>query len=767
MSDKKSDLMDVSGLLRKYAAKWYWFVISIIACCAIGYGITKIIKPKYEVNAKLILQSDASSASKLLSGGFSGVSDLLGGNSNAEDELDILMSHSVLKTVVRDMNLNRHHSVRLMPLNYRFAYDDYPVDVVPRHGFDYDTLRTPLLFIVKASTNTNASVTLQAKGKVVYEKAGMTLPATIKTAYGTFDIKPTKDYPSGKELKTKILLSSYDDAAESLRKVINAGLATKHSQIIELQMYTDNIDYACDLLDKIMDVYNKRSFAEQIDNSSATAKFLADRVNLVSSDLNATEADIKNYKEHKGMTDVTADVTALFEGLKGVEAQLEESEVLLRQQQMVLELAQASAADNSPLPTEGQGALAVQISNYNTLLLNRMQLAESALPDNPSMQAIDKQIATTRDNIIKALRSNVDLAQRRYDEFRKLYDEKMAGLSDIPSQEKDFRAKERDRTVQEEMYVFLLQKQEETAILFNNIKPNGTVIDSAYSLSEDHSTSPLVVMLVAFVFGLMLPPLAFLLLGFMRRKIHSRKDVEQHTELPVVGEICRDRSKQRLVVSADARTATAEAFRLTRANMRFIMPKATDKVVLVTSATSGDGKTFVAANLAASFALMGKRTLLAGMDIRKPRLAKYLGITPVNGLTQYLADPTMTVQSIITHNAVMPGLDVIAGGPVPPNPTELLSSARLDELFEELRKLYDVIIIDAAPVNEVGDTMLLNRLTDATIFVLRVKRSGLSDVNTAASLNDSKRLTNVSLLINGTKVHRKGFGSTYGDAPSK
>jgi len=765
MSKKQSEIIDISGLLRNYAAKWYWFVISVVCCCALGYLYSKTVRPEYEVRANIRLAEDSKN-SKFMAGGLSGVSDLLGGNANAADEVDILMSHTVLRNVVRDMELNRVHTVRLMPMIHRYAYNNFPVDVVPDSAIDIDTLRTALTFKIKVAKNGRADVKCLVRNKAILKEKGLSLPQTLSTPYGKFTVLLTPDYTKGKEVNTTVSIVNFDVAAESLRSSVSAGLASKRSQIISLQMITDNENYAIDVLNTLMEKYNERTIGEQEEQTSATAEFLNRRITALRGDLNRIEKEIADYKENNSIADIKEDGVIIYERMKETERSRQEAEISLRLNEVTLDMVRESAKDNSIIPLQGGETAVALIREYNNLVLRRMRMLESARPDNPALVSLEEQIRTSRANLISTLQTAVERQRQVVDQFRNLYNTTIAQVSGIPAQEKTFYAMERERKIQEEIYLFLLQKQEENAILLSNIAPRGVVVDQAYSLNEDNSMSTKAILLMAFVFGLLIPPVVIMMQRFFRRRFDTVEEVESRVDIPVLGEICQDKSDQNLVVVPGQHTSSAELFRLVRTNLQFIMRFETDKVVLVTSTTSGEGKSFISVNIAASMAVMGKRTLLIGMDIRKPRLAEYLDVKPKRGLTQYLADSSVSVEDIILQNAVMPNFDLIVAGPTPPNPAEMLASERVDRLFDLLRRRYSYIIIDAAPVGLVSDTFLLNRLADATIYVTRANFTKLSDLDYAEKLNEAKRLKHMALVVNGTKS-RTGYGYGYGESSYK
>ncbi len=273
--------------------------------------------------------------------------------------------------------------------------------------------------------------------------------------------------------------------------------------------------------------------------------------------------------------------------------------------------------------------------------------------------------------------------------------------------------------------------------------------------------TPAKVLILAFLLGLFIVPLWLYFRSLIRNKFSDMRELQRLTTIPILGEVSLDRSGDKLVTAGNSSSSTAELFRLLRSNLQFITGGINAKVLLVTSSTAGEGKSFVAINMAASLTISGKRVVLVGMDIRNPQLTNYLGVASETGLTTYLSSSQYTIDDITVHHPEVKGLDIITSGPVPPNPSELLMSTRVDNLFSELRSRYDYIIIDSAPVGMVSDTYSLARVSDATIYVCRANHTTFSDIEFVNRLYAEKRLPHIALVLNGTHV-RKGYGYGYG-----
>jgi capsular exopolysaccharide synthesis family protein len=415
------------------------------------------------------------------------------------------------------------------------------------------------------------------------------------------------------------------------------------------------------------------------------------------------------------------------------------------------------------IPTNvSNGTVQGGIDSYNSLVMQRMRLLAYAKPDNNTIKLLSEQIDAMRKNITTSInRAYKDLEVTMRD-LRTEQATTMGKLSDVPTQEREFLDMKRQQAVKQELYVFLLKRREETAMMLANAVPKGIIVDDAYTLSEPIGLGKKAILFLGLLLGLFLPPVYIYLSKLLRNKFDTRQDVEKIIDAPILGEICNDRSGEALVVSSISTTSCCELFRLLRTNLLFVLNDVNDKVVLMTSTTSGEGKSFIATNLAATLSLLNKKVLLVGMDIRNPQLAQYLKINPRFGLTQYLSSSEINLDDIITPLPGNNNLSVIVAGPVPPNPAELLTSHRVDELFTTLRERYDYIIVDTAPVGMVSDTFTLDRIADATVYVCRANYTPTNEFRSMVEdIHENNRLKKLSVVVNGTaskRVYTYGYG---------
>ena len=765
--NNNSDFIDIVGLFRQYVKKWYLFVISVVVCVGLAFIYSKVRLPEYAVRANLLISTDKGDMGAAAAGGMGAISMLFGSDGYVEDEIFIVSSHSLYRDVVKDLGINIEYYTKKNFLTKELAYPEHPLVVTPQAGM-LDTLETSIAFNVKVNKNGKTNIKAKMKRKTVAKVNDVTLPYTIKTPRGEFTFAKTSDYPTGEGLSSDIIVAGYDAAAEYLDLEINTEIASKRSNVISLGINTTNPKYGKAVLNEIIAKYNDRGVQEKNHQNQQTAKFIDGRLDILASELNLSEAEVQEYKQKKGMVEFEIDARYNLEKKGRLEADLlnakTQEEIIKMTLSFLGKPENAYALIPTTLDNEG---LQRSIEAYNTVVLQRAELANSARADNTMLKQLSEQLDLMRSNIATSVSRALETAHVAVRDLEREMNSTQAALTDIPAQEREYGNLIRDLKVKQELFIFLLQRREETAMMLATAYPKGVTVDEAYTLSEPLGLTRKMILLIGFFLGIMIPPVILYIRKLVHNRFETRADVERMTDVPILGEMCIDNSGRRLVVSSDDTTATAELFRLMRSNLLFILNDPRDKVVLLTSTSSGEGKSFISINLAASLALLNKRVLLVGMDIRNPQLANYLNIAPQFGLTQYLSSSKVTLEQTIMPYKEIPGLDIICAGPVPPNPAELLISPKVDELFQQLRSMYDYVIVDTAPIGLVSDTFTLDRIADAAIYVCRANYTSLSDLDLINDIYEQHRLKKVSLVINGTaakKTYGYGKKKSHGQA---
>lgn len=764
MDNKKqqTEFIDVRGTLLLWWSKWYWFAISAFVCLSLAFIYATVKKPVYLVKSNILIAQDDSN----IMSGMGGFGQLFGTSGYVDDEVFVVSSHTVLRDVVKDLKLNKSCVVKEGLLKNSEYFKKYPVDIVTDTDIA-DTLSVSLKFNLKVDEAGVASVEVKDSQKdVVADLENQKFPIVVETKYGVFTIKKTADYKEGESLKAKLYFSGYDDAAESLKEDLDIYIASKKSNVIQIEMETTDVDKAKLILNDIVKYYNVRGVEQRSEQSRLTLDFLDSRIQLIAQDLTDSEADVEGYKKNQGIVDVATEATYQTTKKGKFEGELVQAEIDLNIMQMTKEFLADSKNKYELIPTTvSDETVKAGITNYNELVLSRMNLVRTAKEGNIALSKMNDRIDALRANINTSLDRAIAQQNKVISDMRLQLGVTDSRLGNIPTQERQYRDIKRKQTIKEQLYLFLMQRREDTALMIANTTPKGVIVDKAFSLSEPITMKKRMILLLAFVFSLILPPVILVIKKVLRNKFDTKDELKKLTVIPVIGEICKDNTGDNIVVKQGSVSTVAELFRAVRSNLQqFFLSGEDDKVVLMTSTVSGEGKSFVSVNLAQTLAITNNdlKVLLVGMDIRKPRIAEYLSIPSLKGLTDYVARTGMNLDDVIQKNPNGLAFDVITSGPIPPNPAELLLSQRVDDMFAELRKRYDYIVVDTAPVGLVSDTLTLSRIGDATIYVCRANYTTKTDIQYANSIYEEGRLKKMSILLNDTIV-RKGYGYGYGE----
>ncbi|MCH5326540.1 MAG: polysaccharide biosynthesis tyrosine autokinase [Duncaniella sp.] len=762
-----SDYIDFNALLKSYLSKWPWFVVSVLICGTFGYLATRMNQRPMAVRANILISQEDDGPFGVSSSApaVSGMGSLFGSSAYVEDEIFVISSHSLYRNVAKALTLNKQYFVTTGFLRTRQAYPEFPVDVMSAVSNAADTLSTTLTFKVKVNEAGKAEIKVKGgrKNKTLVELDDVTLPCEVKTPYGDYSVIPTANYPKGREVNTTILFSGYESAAENLTDQVLADLASKKSNVITLSFDHPNAAYASAVLNELLKQYNERGIYEKRLSGQKTATFLEDRIDIIGHDLDLAESAIQNFKTGHNIIDIEADAVMQAEKKSALSEKIFEQEAEVEILRITRDFFADSLAASELVPAMVNNEILQRgIDSLNTMIVNRIALTQNAKSDNVSLRMLDRRIALSRQNLLRSTNKILEQSTLKLCELQREQGKADSFLGSIPTQEREYVSLKRHQAMKEHLYTFLLERQEENAMMLANSLSKGKVIDEAYTLTQPLGISNKAILLIALIIGLCLPPIALFLYKIIRNKFEDRKEVERYVSAPILGEMCIDKSGRKMVVTEDDTTSATELFRLLRSNLQFMLSDPADRVVLVTSTVSGEGKSFISSNLAASLSLLAdQKVLLVGMDIRNPQLENYLDIHPRFGLTNYLSSSEVTLDQLIVPMPGYKNLDIVVAGPIPPNPSELLASDKIDSLFANLRGKYDFIIVDSAPVGMVSDTFTLDRIADATVYVTRVNYSSINDLHFIENIYEDKRLKKLSVVVNGTHA-KKGYGYGYG-----
>lgn len=762
-----NELISLPDIVKTVVKHWYLFAISIVCCVALAFAYSKITKDEYTVCTNVMIRTDLSSTGNM-AGAFMqqfGLGNLMGQGASVDDELHVISSHSLMREAATKMGLNRKRIFKENFFIREMQYKDYAIDVIDP-TMQCDTLSRTLTFKIKVNEEGKADI--KVKAKTFFTLASLenvTLPAEVVTAYGTYIVTTTPDYIAGEKYNYTIFVSSFDAAAENIGKNVDVYIPDKLSNLITLSMKTAYIDYGKELLNTLTNLYNKRGIKEKNIEAINTAKFIDERLTLISHELDSAERKVEKYKQDNKLSDLETEAKIILEQDGEFQKTLLETETQAKVLEYTLDFISQPENKYSLIPFSSgldKGA-ADAVTAYNELALKRLNLANTAKTGSPALKMLEEQIDASRQNVITTVKTALESTGITLKEMRAKEAQFYDRIRTMPTQEREFISIFRQKAIKEELYIFLLQKQEENALTLAMASPKGQIVDEAYNFVEPVSLSTTMRLAIGFLLGIILPAIYLYLKTLFQTKFSTKEEVERMTRIPILGELCTNHSNNNIVVREGDNSSISELFRLLRSNLQFMLTGKKDKVVLLTSSVSGEGKSFVSVNLAIALALLKKRVIIIGLDIRNPRLTDYFNVSSRLGITNYLASEEIEIDQIIVPSQVNPLLDVITAGPVPPNPAELILSNRLDTLFNELRNRYDYIIVDSAPVAMVSDTFSLMRIADAVVYVCRANYTQREYIRYCNNLVSDGRLRNVSLVVNATHSSQ-GYG--YGVGPN-
>lgn len=753
--EDQNKLADFREILFTYLVYWKWFVLCAIL--SVGYTAFDLAQKNdvYMVSTSILMKNDRNSGSA-----DNIMMETLGlrtNRTNLENETEVMRSRAIMMKVVMDLKVHTSYFQKKGLRSFNI-YDSTPI-LLDIDSADVMNLRGPIRIDAIPSLQEGLYTLLVNYGDKTQTHILKNDPINVQIGGISLVLTRLNDVYMPKD-DIVITVESPHGKARYLSHSIIPEVLTEGSTILTMSLRTYNIRQAKDILEKVVYYYNDLSVNEKNQALINTGKFIDERILAIAKELGDVEKEIETYKkDYKLISPEDNASTALQESYK-LRDELSNADMQLNLIDYVEEFVNDQSNQFSIIPELGieNVAFSSMIKNYNQELLNRARLLHSSSENNPAISRIEQNIKTLREGLKNGIVSTRNIINHEKKELQKRAKDIDNKLDLAPEIERQMAEVMRQQEIKNELYLFLLKKREENALSQALTVPIATIIDSPEATGGPVEPNRPKSLMTALAVGLIIPALIIFVIGLFRVTFKDRIDVERLTDIPILGEISVNETKENFVVKPKSSAPIVELFRLTRNNLQAILDVPERKLICITSTTTQEGKTFCSANLALSFALAKKKTILVGLDIRRPQVRKYFSLSTSRGIVTYLSGKESDLSSLIVPSGMSEYLDLLPAGPTPPNPNELLMNSALGDVFDYLRERYDYIIVDTAPVGMVSDTLLITPYADLNVYVMRAKYSSKKYIEALENLVREDRLRNLYILVNAVDIKSKVYG---------
>ena len=748
--------------IEKYIFHWKWFVFGVVIALLTAFIYLRYTPNQFEVSTTILIDDENSGGLPSELTAFEDLGLINSGKKLIENEIGLLKSRSLMENVVKELDLNVTYFTQGRVREMEIYKNSVPFKI---NFFSKDSIfyKRDTVFTVQVISATNYILNNSDATKSSEHAFG----ENITTAFGDITVTPTIINPNNvrnanEEIIVKIL--PLKAVVEGLRNNVEIELLFKKSSLIELSLKAPIKLKAEDILNKLVQQYNKDAVEDKSLIGNNTNTFINQRLAVIEKDLSNVDRGVEEFKTANKLMDISSEASLILESNTQLDKKIVDLNTQLKLADFITEYV---ANTTEQLIPENLGLTDANISlnsvRYNELLLERNRILKSSGKKNPVIVNLEDQLLQLRVSISQSLINLKSTLNIALNDAVNQENRLRTRIYSVPKQEREYRDMQRQQQIIETLYLYLLEKREENAISLAVTVPNAKIIDTADGSNIPVSPKRNKVYLITVLLGLIIPFLILYIIFLLDNKVHTSKDVEAVVKAPFLGDIPKAKTDKKVVVSGTDSGSASEAFRMLRTNVNFMLTnlKESSKTIYVTSAIPNEGKTFIAINLAAALALSNKRVLLIGSDMRKPMIAEYLNVKLTGiGLSRFLIDSNLNVQDIIEHIQET-NFDIIQSGIVPPNPSELLMNGRFEEVLAYGKENYDYLIFDTSPVNMVTDTLLLSHNADLCLFVIRANYLDKRMLEIPKKLYDEKRLPNMAIVLNDSDLI-KGYGYGYG-----
>jgi len=752
--DVKAGGFEITDIIYRYLYHWPLFLLSIVVCLIAAVTYLRYTVPVYQIDSTLLIKDKKSNASGQ---DLMNQMDLFSSSKVVDNEIAILKSRTLMRKVVDRLNLNvNYQNEGRVVVND--AYDDRPVDIV---ATDFSKKIYYQVLTLSFPDNLHYRIKNEVTGVVVNGN----LDQFQRNNLGTYKIQRHSKFDSKRDVR--FVITDPEGITSQCLARLKLNVANKQGSVIELTYVETVPQRGKEVLNTLVNVYNEASLLDKNRTTRSTIQFIDDRLKLISGELTSVEKEVEGFKSSHGLTDLSSDATLFLDGVKANDEKLSEVNLRISVIKDVERFVNANSSTEKVPTLLGieDPVLLGQISQLSDLMVKRDALLATTQINNPIVEPILTQIERTRSGIKSNIANMASSIQNTKTALESNGSQYQSSIKKMPGQEREFISIKRQQTLKETLYLYLLQKKEEAALSYASTVEDSRVIDTAFCNYVPVSPKRDKIYLFAFGLGLVLPLGYLFVKDLLKNKVSGSSDVSKLTAVPLLGEIFNEEGTDAIVVQQGSRRAIAEQFRSIRTNMQFVYGRTTPgrgNVTLFTSSMSGEGKSFVASNLATAIAISGKKVVLLELDLRKPKVSKYLNLSNKIGLSNYLVGQA-TIDEILFPSGINENLFVIGSGPIPPNPSELLIGTEIEDLITYLRTVYDEILIDTAPIGLVTDAQILSKVADITIYLLRAGVTYKRQVVQLEELYKKDKFPKLNAILNGVEAGGQyGYGYGYG-----
>ncbi|MEZ5173504.1 MAG: polysaccharide biosynthesis tyrosine autokinase [Bacteroidia bacterium] len=737
--------------LRKYLIRWPWILISLalaVSCC---YYYLRYTQPLFEASSTILLRDDSKGRQIDELSAFSDLG-IINTKNNLENEIEILKSRTLMQRVCKQLNLNVSYSVERSPLPLDL-YNASPISIISK-GSDSLFYESSGNFIYIPENKKQFTIRFNDSEKLY------SYTDYIDLGFGKFQIvKKEGENIYGSE-EIFISIRPVSTVANIYTKKLSIETLNAKSNVIKMRLRDAVVIRAKEVLNALINQYKQDAVNDKNQASINTANFIAERIKYIAAELSELEGTAESFKRNNNLVDIPTETSLYLNTQSDFSKLLLETGIQIELSKYYLNYLSENKNVPELLPANlglSDKTVTFMLEKHNDIVLNRNKIIIAAGPNNQQAALLSEEINKTKENIISSLKNYISSLELKYKELSNEQLEVSGKIAQVPKREREYREIERQQNIKEALYLYLLQKREETALALSVSISNAKVIDEAFSSGSVISPNRKLLFLIAIIAGLLIPLIVIHIRDLFDTKVTNSKLLKE-MNVPFLGEIPSSRNNKKILAVKGDKSFFSEAFRLVRTNISFLLNEKNDqgKVIFITSSLAKEGKTFFSINFASVSAAAGKKVLIVGLDLRRQKLLKYLDLPPHKGISNFLIDHNSTVEDFIIPFPDNEEIHILPSGDIPPNPAELILQDKLQEVFDFARKNYDYVIVDTAPAGLVTDTVLAAKYADCVVYLIRANHTDKRTLSTPVQFYRENKLPNLAFLLNDVSEYALG-----------